>query len=377
MARAVARAAVPYAISANGVVMPTQLASVAPQVDGVITRVDFREGDDVAQGQPLFQIEPRPYRAAYEQAVAMLVRDSATAVNAQREVVRYDTLVKQDYVTEEQADQMRATAASAVATVKADEAAVASAQFNLENTTVRAPISGRTGALLVRAGNLVHAAQATPLVVINRITPILVRFAVPGTELPLIQRYATRGSLSVTAVPTAPLRSDNGDTTAGGDPARPPSDTGATGGAPFPGAPAATGTLSFIDNAVDTTTGTITLKATFPNTQRTLWSGEFVSTSLQLFVERDALVVPAQAVLTGQQGTYVYVIDSTGAARQRPVSVERTAGDVTVIASGLTDGERVVTDGQSRIVPGAKVTLVSNAAATAAAPAATTRRHRK
>ena len=372
----VVRAAVPYDIDANGLVMPTQLANVAPQVDGVITRVDFREGDDVKQGQPLFQIEPRPYQAAYDQALAALARDSATAANAEREVPRYDSLVKQDYVTHEQADQIRATAAAAVATVKADRATLANAAFNLRNTTVRAPISGRTGALLVREGNLVHAAQGTPLVVINQIKPILVRFAVPGTDLPLIQRYASQSQLPVTAVPSTQSTADSTTSTTGppGDPngASPyASDTIAS--RQMPSIPPATGRLFFIDNAVDTTTGTITLKATFDNTAATLWAGEFVSTSLRLFTEQNALTVPATAVQTGQQGTYVYVVDSADVARQIPVSVERVAGNVTVIASGLTAGQRVVTDGQSRLTPGAKVSILSSAAAVAS-PASTASR---
>jgi multidrug efflux system membrane fusion protein len=367
------RTAVPYTIEANGLVMPTQLAQVAPQVDGIITRVDFREGDDVVRGQPLFQIEPSPYQAAYEQAAAALARDSATAENAQREVFRYDSLVKQDFVTHEQADQIRATAAAATATVKADRATVSTAAFNLRNTTVRAPIDGRTGALLVREGNLVHASQNTPLVVINRIKPILVRFAVPGTELPLIQRYSTQKSpLAVTAVPSTATSTDT-TTPSGtpGDPAGSPAYSSDTiSMRQMPSVPPALGTLFFIDNAVDTTTGTITLKATFPNTASTLWAGEFVATTLNLFTEQNALVVPAQAVQTGQQGTYVYVVDSTGVARQRPVSVERVAGQVTVIASGLTEGERVVTEGQSRVTPGAKVTILASANAVAApAPA--------
>ncbi len=367
------RAAVPYTIDANGLVMPTQLAQVAPQVDGIITRVDFREGDDVSRGQPLFQIEPSPYQAAYEQALAALARDSATAENDEREVFRYDSLVKQDYVTHEQADQIRATAAAAVATVKADRATVQTAAFNLRNTTVRAPIGGRTGALLVREGNLVHAAQNAPLVVINQIKPILVRFAVPGTDLPLIQRYSTHATpLAVTAVPSTPSSADTTTPSgAPGDPSGSPaysSDTITM--RQLPAIPPALGTLFFIDNAVDTTTGTITLKATFDNTAGTLWAGEFVATSLQLFTEQHALVVPAQAVQTGQQGTYVYVVDSTGAARQRAVSVERVAGQVTVIASGLTEGERVVTDGQSRITPGAKVSILTAAAAVASPSAA-------
>ncbi len=260
-------------------------------------------------------------------------------------------------MTQEQADQQRTTASAAEATVRADEAAVATAKFNLDNTTVRAPIAGRTGSLLVRTGNIVHAAATTPLVVINQINPILVRFAVPGTELPLIQRYGAGRPLPVRVVPSAaPADAAGGDTLASPDPA-PPGQQSADVPQPrsLTDIPGVEGTLSFIDNAVDTTTGTVMLKATFPNMTGTLWAGEFVSVSLRLFVEPNALVVPAPAVLRGQQGTYVYVVDSTGAARQRKVAIERPAEGLVVIASGLRDGERVVTDGQSRLTPGARV----------------------
>jgi multidrug efflux system membrane fusion protein len=363
---------VPYTVTSNGVVMPMQVATVVPQVDGLIIRVAFHEGDEVKAGQVLFQLEPRPYLDAYRQALAALARDKANAANAEAERKRYDDLVAKGFVTNEQADQVRATADAAEATVKADEAAVGSARFNLEKTTIRAPIAGRTGNLLVRVGNVVHAAQPTSLVVINEIRPILVRFPVPGTELPLIQEYAIKGGLPVTAIPGTNPRAGGGgtDTTVGADSARPPPGPRDSGDAPNVQRLAATrppqrGTLSFIDNAVDTTTGTLMLKASFPNASGTLWAGQFVLASLHLFTERQALVVPAPAVRTGQRGTFVYVVDSTGTAQQRTVTVERTAGDVAVIAAGLTDGERVVTDGQSRLTPGAKVTIVSGATARA------------
>lgn len=354
---------VPYTVTSNGVVTPVQIATVVPQVDGLITKVAFREGDEVKQGQVLFQIEPHPYLDAYRQALATLNRDRANAANAEAERKRYDDLVAKGFVTNEQDDQIKANAAAAEATVRADEAAVASAKFNLDKTTIRAPIGGRTGSLLVRTGNVVHAAQATPLVVINQIRPILVRFTVPGTELALIQHYGAKGGLPVTATPGAPPSRNGGDSLAGADAATPRQASTDSADAPASQAiaaarPAQQGTLSFIDNAVDTTTGTITLKATFPNPTGTLWAGEFVLTSMLLFNEPNVLVVPAPAIQTGQRGSYVYVVDSTSTARQQPVAVERTAGDVAVIASGLTEGERVVTDGQSRLTPGAKVTIV-------------------
>ena len=370
------KAAVPYTIEANGVVIPSQASTVASQVEGIVQRVAFQEGQDVVKGQVLFQIDARPYQAQYQVAVANLARSRATAENAQREAQRYAALAQQDYVTREQADQQRATAASSAATVSADQAAVSAAKFNLDNTTIRAPISGRTGALLVREGNLVHASGNTPLVVINQISPILVRFAIPSTQLPLLQKYGTVGGLVVSATPNSggdPAtdqavggqiglsvgRADPGQ----GDPSQggPPSGSVARAAPPTPAlvpiAQPENGSLSFIDNAVDTTTGTVLLKATFPNPNKRLWVGEFVATRLELFVEQNALVVPTSAIVTGQQGTYVYIVTDSMTAQQRPVRVERTAGDITVIASGLRGGEQVVTDGQARLTPNAKVVL--------------------
>ena len=392
----VRRAAVPYTIGANGTVYPIQTAAVASQVDGIVRRVAFREGQEVAQGQLLFEIDPIPYRAAYNQAVANLERDKATLVNAQKEVGRYDDLVQRDYVTKEQADQIRANAGVASATVAADSATVSNAKFNLDNSSVRAPISGRTGQLLVREGNLVHAAGATPLVVINQIKPIYVQFAVPATNLPDIQKYSSaNGALPVTVSPTTsalpPSANDQQTdappgTSISGDPAPsqpsqpsqqpqqqqngPPSHpavtsqprTNGANGAPSAGpvtvnVPQTTGMHTFVNNAVDTITGTVLLKGTFTNTRGELWPGEYVATTLRLYVQQDALVVPQQAVMTGQQGSYVFVIDKANTAQQRAIVVGRVADTLVVIAKGLTEGERVVTDGQSRLTQGAKVNV--------------------
>jgi multidrug efflux system membrane fusion protein len=359
----VKRAAVPYDVAANGIVTPLQTATVAPQVDGIITEVNFAEGNEVRKGQVLFHLDPRPYQAAYDQAVAALARDKATAAYAATEAARYDTLSKQAIVTREQAEQLRATAQSAAATVLADQASLDNAKFNLDNTVVRAPISGRTGGLLVRAGNVVHGTSGTALVVINQVRPILVRFAVPAAELPMILKYGEAGGkpvgLPVSAIPGSSLLSAAPADTAN------PMDAmsgGSEAAKPVAITPAATdgdakGGLSFIDNAVDTTTGTVTLKATFANKGGTLWSGQFVATTLRLFIEDGVLVLPTQAVVTGQQGTYVYVIDSSNTARQRPVTVERAAGAISVISGGVAEGDRVVTDGQSRVTPGAQVTI--------------------
>ncbi|MGD0483461.1 MAG: efflux RND transporter periplasmic adaptor subunit [Gemmatimonadales bacterium] len=375
------RQAVPYTIVASGVVTPSQTALVSAQVDGIITSVAFHEGQDVTRGQPLFQIQSQQYQAAYQQAQAVLARDRATADNARLEADRYVQLARDGVATSEEAEQMRTTAAAAVAQVQADSAAVATARFNLDNTVIRAPIGGRTGSLLVHEGNLVHASGSTNLVTITQLRPIDVRFAVPASELGLIQRFSVRGGLPVVASygPT-PDASDSTADTARAPAARPQAAgpqaarthagrAPAAASAAAAAAPAAEpGTLTFIDNAVDTTTGTVMLKASFANPTRTLWPGQFVSVLLRLFTEDHALVLPTQAVLTGQQGPYVYVVDSTGAAQSRRVTVERTAGTLVIIGSGLRGGEKVVAEGQSRLTPGAKVSLPRSDSAGTAAP---------
>ena len=460
----VRRSAVPVTLDAIGTVSPMQTAAVSAQVDGIITDVAFQEGQEVEKRQVLFRIDPRPYTAAFNQAKANLDRDRATAINAQKEAERYDQLVAKDYVTQEQADQERATAAAAQATVSADSASLANAQFNLDNTVVRAPIAGRTGNLLVRTGNLVHGSAGTPLVVINQIHPILVQFSVPATNLPDIQKYAATGSLPVTAyqvaqpgtapAPTTPPPADAASSNdqpsgtavgapsaasaasaaggapgtrrsvagggrygkgkkAGGPPnlaggADPSTGTAASSGAADSAASAASdstdngletpgldggppgggvttadvsttvpigpgigGTLSFVNNAVDTATGTVLLKATFANPKGELWPGEYVATVLRLYVQDSALVVPSQSVMTGQQGAYVFVVNTAAnTVAQRPVVIGRSSDTLAVISSGLKEGERVVTDGQSRLQNGSKISVRALTGGTGAPPAA-------
>ena len=316
--------AVPFEIAATGTAEPLQTVSVQAQVTGVLTHVTFREGDDVTAGQVLFEIDPRPFQTALDQAKAMLARDQAQAQAAQLDAQRYAELVKRDYVTKSDYDAKRAAADALQATLQADSAAVANAKLNLDWATIRAPIAGRTGRLLVREGNLVRAQNPDPLVIINQIHPILVRFAVPEQHLASIQRYS-RNRLPVLVSPSK-------------------TDTVFT-----------EGVLSFVDNSVDTTTGTVLLKAQFPNRDNALWPGEFLTVRLRLYVEDSAVVVPSQAVMNGQQGTYLFVLNQDGTARSQPVTVERTAGAYTVIAQGVRAGEEVVTDGQVRLVSGAAV----------------------
>jgi multidrug efflux system membrane fusion protein len=362
------RVSVPYTIEANGVVAPLQSVAVMPQVDGIITAVDFQEGQEVRPGQVLFRIDDRPYRAAYLQALAVLARDSASAANAAGQVSRYSKLVKSKVVTAEEGDQLSTAAATTQATVAADRAAVSNAKFNLDNTIVRAPIGGKTGSLLVKRGNLVRAGSA-PLVVINQVRPILVRFAVPSSQLPLILQYGARGGLPVAAIPggVAPAPADSN--AADMDPTGPPGGASAASGnaavmqqgvGALGAGQRLMGKLSFIDNAVDTATGTVQLKATFDNANGMLWAGQFAATSLHLFDEDSALVVPTQAVVAGQRGNYVYVVDPSDTARQRAVTVERTANGLAVISSGIRAGDRVVTDGQSRLTPDAPVNIRGN-----------------
>ena len=331
----VTRMDAPVVVTANGVVEPLQTVAVQALVGGALTDVAFQEGDEVTAGQVLFRIDARPFEAALRQAQAMLDRDIAQAQSARRDAERYRALVAKDYVTKSQADQQEASAVALQATVQADSAAVDNAKLNLAYTTIRAPVGGRTGSLLVRKGNLVKP-NADALVVINQIHPILVRFPVTQRDFLALARRAASGN-----VPAHVITADS---------------------VPV----AESGTLTFIDNAVDSLTGTVTAKARFENVSRKLWPGEYVRVSLQLEVQANALAVPTTAVNAAQTGTFVYVVDSAQQARVRPVVVGRAVGDFTVIDSGLVVGEHVVVDGQSRLVPGAKVEAKDKPATTPA-----------
>jgi multidrug efflux system membrane fusion protein len=319
----VERQAVPFELAATGTVEPLQTVAVQPQLSGPIVRIAFTEGQDVQRGQVLFQIDPRPFQAALARAEAILARDKAQEANARQEAARYSQLAEQEYVTAQQYDQARTNAAAAAATLAGSEAALAEARLNLQYATIRAPISGRTGSLRVREGNLVRANESAPLVTINQIRPILVRFAVPASNLPLIQQYRGK-DLVVRAEPVG-------------------------------GGPASEGTLGFVDNAVDTTTGTILLKGSFPNADGALWPGEFVNVRLRLYVDEGALTVPRKAVVAGQQGSYVFVVQRDSTAETKAVTVDRTAGELAVVSGEIEPGDRVVTDGQLRLRQGSKV----------------------
>ncbi|HTE45435.1 MAG TPA: efflux RND transporter periplasmic adaptor subunit [Gemmatimonadaceae bacterium] len=320
----VTQIAAPLAIIANGVVEPLQTVAIQAQVGGTLDTVTFREGDDVQAGQVLFRLDPRPFQAALRQAEATLARDQAQSQNAVRDAERYKALVAKDYVTKSQADQMESSAAAARATVQADSANVDNAKLNLDYATIRAPIGGRTGRLLVRQGNLVRVGS-DPLVVINQLHPILVRFPIAQHDFPAVQRRYARGPI--------PVRVTTADSGRVGEP----------------------GVLAFLDNAVDSLTGTVTAKARFTNQTSGLWPGEYVNVSAELEVESNATAVPTRAVLSGQTGNYVFVVRTDKTAEVRPVSVGRVVGELTTIDKGLQAGEQVVVDGQSRLTPNARV----------------------
>ncbi|MGH7515906.1 MAG: efflux RND transporter periplasmic adaptor subunit [Gemmatimonadales bacterium] len=315
------RRAVPRTLQATGTVEPVATVAVQSQVTGVLQRVHFSEGQAIRAGQMLFEIDPRAYRARLDGAQAALARDVAQLVTVRENARRLEELGP-DYATRQQIEQAQANAAALAATVQADSAAVASARLELQYATIRSPISGRAGSQLVRPGNLVRANQAEPLVVINQLSPILVRFSLPATHLADIQRYWAE-ALTVRARPASGEESQ--------------------------------GTLAFVDNAVDTATGTILLKGRFDNEDGALWPGQFVTVTLQLEVDDGALVVPSTAVIEGQQGAYVFIVKPDHTTEVRNVRVARAAGDVTVLDGGVEPGERVVTDGQLRLTAGAKV----------------------
>lgn len=325
-AAAVVARTVPVELRAVGHVEPSERVEVRARVGGQLERVGFREGERVVAGQVLFVIDPRPFDAALAEAEARLERDRALLEKAEQDVVRFTDLARDEYVSREQLDQARASAAALRATVAGDLAAVETVRLELSFCTISAPISGRTGDLLVHTGNLIKANDA-PLVVIHRLEPCRVSFAVPEGELATIRSRHSAGRLGVAVM----VRDD--------------------------GLSAVEGELSFVDNQVDEATGTIRLKAAFANHDGRLWPGQFVDVVLTLGEEQGALTVPSQAVQTGQQGQFAFVVRDDGTVESRPVTVSRVHGGDSVVAQGLTAGEVVVTDGQLRLVPGARVTI--------------------
>ena len=318
--------AVPVQIHAIGNVEAYSSVSIKSRVSGELTRVYFREGQDMNKGDMLFTIDSAPFKTALESAQANLAKDTALAKKAEEDVRRYTELYRDELVSRSQYEQIFSTAEALKATIEGDKAAVENARLQLNYCSISAPISGRTGSLLVNEGNLIKANDDKPMVVINKIQPVYVSFSVPENNLPEIKKYMASGKLNVEAsVSKEDKRPEKG-------------------------------VLTFVDNTVDTATGTIRLKAAFDNKGRALWPGQFVNVQITLATIHDAVVVPSQAVQTGQQGQFVFVIKAD-TAELRPVNAGITHKDMTVIEKGLAPGEQVVTDGQMLLMPGAKVEI--------------------
>jgi multidrug efflux system membrane fusion protein len=350
----VARKNVPVEVQVIGNVEAYATIAVKAQVGGLLTNVYFHEGDYVKKGDPLFTIDPRPFEAAVNQAVANnardqaslgqakanLARDVAQARYAEAQAARYSELFKSGIISKDQDEQLRATAdaqtqavaadnaaiKSAEAAIGASQAAIETARIQLDYTSIRSPLDGRTGAINVKLGNVVTA-NTVDLMSINQVEPIYVTFSVPEAQLPGIKRYMAEGKLPVRA--------------------QPPDDPES----------AETGVLTFVDNAVDMTTGTIKLKATFPNTDHRLWPGEFVRVTLRLTTQNNAVVAPNEAVQAGQNGSFVYVVKPDRTVESRPVTTGARVDRDMVVEQGLEPGETVVTEGQLRLAPGSRVVV--------------------
>ena len=319
---------VPVQLSAIGNVESYQTVQIRSQVNGQIQSIFFKEGQDVHRGQLLFQLDKKPFQADLEKAQGMLQHDEAQAANSRLQAERYNVLEMQGVASKEQADQVRAQAKADASAVYADKAAVDAARVQLQYTDIKAPIDARTGALLMNVGNLVKANDTPFLVQLNQVTPIYATFSIPENQLDAVRKFAA-GNLKVLAFP-------KGQNT---NPAE--------------------GKLTFIDNGVDMQTGTVKLKATFANKDRRLWPGQYVDVVLNLSTRKQAVLVPTKAIQTGQQGQYVYVVTPQSTAESRNVETSGTYQNSTIIAGGVSAGEKVVVDGQLRVAPNAKVLVQS------------------
>jgi multidrug efflux system membrane fusion protein len=318
---------VPVRIHAIGAVEAYSTVSVKTQITGELTGVFFKEGDDVSKGQLIFTLDKRPYEAAVNQAESNLAKDQAAAVVARVQQKRYQELVKQGVVSKEQYDQLDSSAEAADAAVAADKAAVENAKVQLIYCSIYSPINGRTGPILLHQGNMIKANDTPSLVIINQVEPIYVTFTIPQPYLPEVKQYAAAGALPVEAVIPNDKRGP------------------------------AIGKLSFIDNQVDSTTGTIKLKGVFENRDRRLWPGQFVDAYLRLKTQSNAVVIPSQAIQNGQQGQFVYVIKDDNTVEARTINTTAAEQGEVIVQQGLAPGERIVTDGQMRLIPGSKVQI--------------------
>jgi membrane fusion protein, multidrug efflux system len=316
----------PVQLEAVGTVEPYSTVSIRSQVAGAITKVHFKEGQDVKEGDLLFTVDTRPFEAALKQSEANLAKDLAVLANAREQSRRYAELVKKQYVSQEQYDQIKTNADAIEATVEADKANVENAKVQLSYCRIYSPVTGRTGSLLVNEGNVVRTNDPNPLITINQISPIYVTFTIPEQNLPELKNRLAAGKLNVQAVTP-----DNEKSPEQGD-------------------------LSFVDNSVDRTTGTIKLKGTFANRDRRLWPGQFVKAVLKL-ADQSSVVVPSEAVQAGQQGQQVFVVRGESGVEVRPVVVGRSLNGESVIEKGIQPGEQVITDGQFLLGPGSRIQI--------------------
>jgi multidrug efflux system membrane fusion protein len=317
---------VPVELKAIGNVEAYSTVSIKSRIAGQLVKVNFKEGQDVKEGDLLFVIDPRPYEAALKQAEANLEKDKALANKAKTDATRYAELIRKQFVSQQDYDQARATAESLGATVNADQVAVQNARLNLSYCYIKAPITGRTGNLLAHQGNMIKENADTAMLVINQIQPIYVSFAVPEQNLAEIRKYMAEEKVPVEAL--------------------------------IPGQETPeVGVLTFVNNTVDTATGTIQCKATFANPHKRLWPGLFVNVVVKLSTQPHAILVPSQAVQTSQEGQIVFVVKPDLTVEVRPVEVGHAIDSEVIIIKGLKPGERVVTAGQLRLVPGAKVKI--------------------
>lgn len=325
VAKAVSRS-VPDTLRAVGTVEASSSVEIRSQVSGELLKVHFKEGQDVAAGDVLFTIDPRTFELAVKQAEAQLAKDIGQSKTAELQRTRASELLQKGILAQSDFDTTAAQANALQGTIAEDRVQVDNARLQLQYATIRAPMAGRTGAFLVHAGALIRANDEAPMVVINRIAPVLISFALPARVLPRLGLH-NKVPLQVTANPTGTTESP------------------------------ATGAVTFIDNTIDTSTDTIRLKATFSNGDRTLWPGQFVEVSLRLGIDENAVVIPSTAVQTGQQGTFVWVVNDENKVAVQQATVARTEGTDSIIASGVTAGQTVVTDGQLRLTPGAEVSI--------------------
>jgi membrane fusion protein, multidrug efflux system len=319
----VAQRDVPIELRSIGTVSALSTVALQAQVDGQLTELRFAEGQPVHRGDLLFVIDPRPFEAALRAAEGQVAKDRANAGQTAAEAARFQRLLAQGVVSRDEWERVRAGADATAAAVQASSAAVETARLRLQYTRIHAPMDGRIGAILVHPGNLVKANETT-LAVLNQIRPAVVEFSVPQSELVGVRRQMAVQRLLVEARVTG---------------AREP----------------ITGWLSFVDNAVDVTTGTIRLRAQFPNADEILWPGQFVDVVLRVGTQVDAVVAPVRAVQPGQGGRFVYVVKPDATVELRPVEVGPTVADDVVVTRGLTAGETVVTEGQLRLAPGTRV----------------------